>query len=376
MKFGISSTLLLNMLQNGVKLITARQTMPILEYFLLTIEGNKLTVTASDLETTLITTATVESDGPDGSFAVPSKLIIDTLREFSDQPITISVNSDTYEIVITWQTGQISIPGLNGAGYPEITEFEQESTHSVTLPASWLFGVISKTIFAAADNNLRPIMNGIYFDITPQAISFVTTDAQKMVRVIMNGETGTEEPCSFILPKKPALLLKPVLQKESEDVTIRFDSKNIVFDMSECKLICRAIEGKYPNYQAVIPKNNTNKLLVERTSLLNCVKRVSVCANQASNLIKLNISANNVELVAQDIDFSVAANDNIQCSYEGEPLTIGFRGTSLIEMLSNLSSKEVLIELADQTRAALLIPYESDDEQEKEMIMLLVPMIV
>ena len=376
MKFGISSTLLLNMLQNGVKLITARQTMPILEYFLLTIEGNKLTVTASDLETTLITTATVESDGPDGSFAVPSKLIIDTLREFSDQPITISVNSDTYEIVITWQTGQISIPGLNGAGYPEITEFEQESTHSVTLPASWLFGVISKTIFAAADNNLRPIMNGIYFDITPQSISFVTTDAQKMVRVIMNGETGTEEPCSFILPKKPALLLKPVLQKESEDVTIRFDSKNIVFDMSECKLICRAIEGKYPNYQAVIPKNNTNKLLVERTSLLNCVKRVSVCANQASNLIKLNISANNVELVAQDIDFSVAANDNIQCSYEGEPLTIGFRGTSLIEMLSNLSSKEVLIELADQTRAALLIPYESDDEQEKEMIMLLVPMIV
>ncbi len=376
MKFGISSTLLLNMLQNGVKLITARQTMPILEYFLLTIEGNKLTVTASDLETTLITIATVESDGPDGSFAVPSKLIIDTLREFSDQPITISVNSDTYEIVITWQTGQISIPGLNGAGYPEITEFEQESTHSVTLPASWLFGVISKTIFAAADNNLRPIMNGIYFDITPQAISFVTTDAQKMVRVIMNGETGTEEPCSFILPKKPALLLKPVLQKESEDVTIRFDSKNIVFDMSECKLICRAIEGKYPNYQAVIPKNNTNKLLVERTSLLNCVKRVSVCANQASNLIKLNISANNVELVAQDIDFSVAANDNIQCSYEGEPLTIGFRGTSLIEMLSNLSSKEVLIELADQTRAALLIPYESDDEQEKEMIMLLVPMIV
>ncbi len=376
MKFGISSTLLLNMLQNGVKLITARQTMPILEYFLLTIDGDKLTVTASDLETTLITTANIESDGTNGAFAVPSKLIIDTLREFSDQPITITVNDETYEIIISWQTGQISIPGLNGAGYPEISDFEQESTHSINLPASWLFGVISKTIFAAADNNLRPIMNGIYFDISPEAISFVTTDAQKMVRVIMNGQTGAEEPCSFILPKKPALLLKPVLQKESEDVTIRFDAKNIVFEMSDCKLICRAIEGKYPNYQAVIPKNNTNKLLVERAALLNCVKRVSVCSNQSNNLVKLTISADNVELAAQDIDFSVAATDNIQCSYEGEPLTIGFKATSLIEMLSNLSSKDILIELADQTRAALLVPYESDDEQEKEMIMLLVPIMV
>lgn len=376
MKFTTSSFLLLNALQNSVKLITSRQTMPILEYFLFSINDGKLTITTSDLETTLISTIDLDNSDKDGVVAIPSKLIIDSLREFTDQPITIYVDEDTYEVSVMWQTGQISMPGLNGIGYPEIAEFEQDATNEVNIKASWIFGIINKLSFATADNNLRPIMNGIYFDIYPDKVIYVATDAHKMVRAIMMGETGVEAPASFILPKKTGLLLKPIVQKESEDVNIKFDAKNIVITVGNNKLICRQIEGRYPNYQAVIPVNNVNKILIDRSLLLNCVKRVSVCSNQSNNLVKLNISQDKIELIAKDVDFSKAANDTVACSYSGTALEIGFKSISLIEMLSNISSSEVSVELLDSTRAALIVPYESNDPIEKDMVMLLVPIMI
>ena len=310
-----------------------------------------------------------------GVVAGPSKLIIDSLRELSDQPIDFSVDKENYEITIKWQSGKLSIPGLNGAGYPEFSTLNEEERKQIVIPADWLQSGISKTVFATAESDLRPIMNGIYFDITSDSIVFVATDAHKLVKLTMHKEMAIDAPSSFILPKKPAVLLKGILSKEAEDVTIEFDSKNIVFTLTDYKLICRTIEGRYPNYNSVIPTNNINKVLIDRVAFLNGIKRVSVCSNQASNLIKISIDNNVMTLAAQDTDFSVSAEDRLECSYDGQPLTLGFKSTFMVEMLSNISSKDVSVELADATRAGLFIPYESDDECEKEMIMLLMPIM-
>ena len=375
MKFTISSSALLGLLQNTVKVIPPTATMPILDYFLFDLKENVLTVTASDLETTLVSKLNVDGMEVPGVVAVPSKLIIDSLRELSDQPIDFSVDKENYEITIKWQSGKLSIPGLNGAGYPEFSTLNEEERKQIVIPADWLQSGISKTVFATAESDLRPIMNGIYFDITSDSIVFVATDAHKLVKLTMHKEMAIDAPSSFILPKKPAVLLKGILSKEAEDVTIEFDSKNIVFTLTDYKLICRTIEGRYPNYNSVIPTNNINKVLIDRVAFLNGIKRVSVCSNQASNLIKISIDNNVMTLAAQDTDFSVSAEDRLECSYDGQPLTLGFKSTFMVEMLSNISSKDVSVELADATRAGLFIPYESDDECEKEMIMLLMPIM-
>ena len=375
MKFTISSSALLGLLQNTAKVIPPKATMPILDYFLFDLKENVLTVTASDLETTLVSKLNVDGMEVPGVVAVPSKLIIDSLRELSDQPIDFSVDKENYEITIKWQSGKLSIPGLNGAGYPEFSTLNEEERKQIVIPADWLQSGISKTVFATAESDLRPIMNGIYFDITSDSIVFVATDAHKLVKLTMHKEMAIDAPSSFILPKKPAVLLKGILSKEAEDVTIEFDSKNIVFTLTDYKLICRTIEGRYPNYNSVIPTNNINKVLIDRVAFLNGIKRVSVCSNQASNLIKISIDNNVMTLAAQDTDFSVSAEDRLECSYDGQPLTLGFKSTFMVEMLSNISSKDVSVELADATRAGLFIPYESDDECEKEMIMLLMPIM-
>ena len=375
MKFTISSSALLGLLQNTGKVIPPKATMPILDYFLFDLKENVLTVTASDLETTLVSKLNVDGMEVPGVVAVPSKLIIDSLRELSDQPIDFSVDKENYEITIKWQSGKLSIPGLNGAGYPEFSTLNEEERKQIVIPADWLQSGISKTVFATAESDLRPIMNGIYFDITSDSIVFVATDAHKLVKLTMHKEMAIDAPSSFILPKKPAVLLKGILSKEAEDVTIEFDSKNIVFTLTDYKLICRTIEGRYPNYNSVIPTNNINKVLIDRVAFLNGIKRVYVCSNQASNLIKISIDNNVMTLAAQDTDFSVSAEDRLECSYDGQPLTLGFKSTFMVEMLSNISSKDVSVELADATRAGLFIPYESDDECEKEMIMLLMPIM-
>ena len=232
---------------------------------------------------------------------------------------------------------------------------------------------INKTIFATADDELRPVMNGVYINLEPQSVTFVATDAHKLVKYA--SETAAEATASFILPKKPANLLRGLLPKEDGEITVEFDDKNVLFRLKNQVLICRLIEGNYPNYNAVIPANNPNKVFVDRLELLNAIRRVAVCSNQSTNLIKLDISKGTINLTAQDLDFSVSAQESLPCDYEGEDIVIGFKSTFLIEILSNIETSTVLVELADSTRAGVFKPV-YDQQPSNDTLMLLMPMMI
>ncbi|MFI3267731.1 MAG: DNA polymerase III subunit beta [Rikenellaceae bacterium] len=374
MRFTISSNALYSVLQNNLKVVPTKATMPILDYFLFVLNNGVLTIISSDLETTLTSKINVLSEEIPGAIAVPSKRMIDSLRELSDQPITFEVLENNV-IKILWTTGKLILPGVTSAGFPVIEGIE-DFTQSFNLSANWLSAAINKTLFAASDNELRPIMNGVHFDLTPENATFVATDAHKLVRLTKDSPNSEiTERCSFNLPKKPANLLKNLLAKQTSDINITFNNKNIVFKLEDYELICRTIEGRYPNYNSVIPQNNTNKVLVDRTLLLNSLKRVSVCSNVVSNLIKFTISDNNIGLVAQDTDFSVSAEDSLECDYNGDSLSLGFKAPYVIEMLQNMSTEMVSLEFADATRAGLIVPFDPKDELEQNLLMLLMPIM-
>lgn len=372
MKFTVSSSALQSLLATTGKVISNKSSLPILEYFLMDLKDGELRVTTSDLETTLVGSITVENVEKEGTIAAPAKLMLDSLKEFPEMPLVIDVNDTTWEIQITWSSGHLSIPGASAVSYPAIQSLGAESKN-LTLDVDMLVGGINKTIFATADDELRPVMNGVYFDFTPESLTFVATDAHKLVKFA--AENTTDFTAAFILPKKPANLLKALLLKEEDAVEVTFDAKNVSFQLKNYKLVCRLIEGNYPNYNAVIPAANPNKVLVDRVELLNGIKRVAVCSNPTTNLIRMDIANNKVNLTAQDIDFSVSANETISCSYDGTPVTIGFKSTFLVEILSNIETPTVIVELADSTRAGVFKPV-YDDKQSSESLMLLMPMMI
>ena len=372
MKFTVSSSALLSLLATTGKVISNKSSLPILEYFLMELKDGQLTVTTSDLETTLIGSISVENIEREGVIAAPGKLMLDSLKEFPEMPLVIEVNDTTWEIQITWASGHLSIPGASAVSYPAVQTLGNERK-SITLDVDLLVSGINKTIFATADDELRPVMNGVYFDFTNTALTFVATDAHKLVKYAAE-HTG-DFAAAFILPKKPANLLKNLLLKEEEPVEVQFDAKNATFQLKNFKLVCRLIEGNYPNYNAVIPASNPNRVLIDRVEFVNGIKRVAVCSNPTTNLIRMDIANNKVNLTAQDIDFSVSANETISCSYEGQPVTIGFKSTFLVEILSNIETPTVVIELADSTRAGVFKPV-YDDKQSSETLMLLMPMMI
>ena len=372
MKFTVSSSALLSLLATTGKVISNKSSLPILEYFLMELKDGQLTVTTSDLETTLIGSIMVENVEREGVIAAPGKLMLDSLKEFPEMPLVIEVNDTTWEIQITWASGHLSIPGASAVSYPAVQTLGNEQKN-ITLDADLLVSGINKTIFATADDELRPVMNGIYFDFSTEALTFVATDAHKLVKY--NAENSSDITSSFILPKKPANLLKALLAKEEEPVNVAFDAKNVTFELKSFKLVCRLIEGKYPNYNAVIPTANPNKVLIDRVEFVNGIKRVAVCSNPSTNLIRMDIANNKVNLTAQDIDFSVSANETISCSYDGQPVTIGFKSTFLVEILSNIDTPTVVVELADSTRAGVFKPV-YDDQPSSETLMLLMPMMI
>ena len=373
MKFSVSSSALLSLLATTGKVISNKNTLPILDYFLMELNGNELKVTTSDLETTLIGSITVDSVESEGTIAAPAKLMLDSLKEFSELPLTIDVNDKNWEIRINWKSGSLSIPGASAVSYPAVPQLSAEKKE-LKLNVDTLVNGINKTIFATADDELRPVMNGIYFNLTSESFTFVGTDAHKLVKYEAEAENG-EVNASFILPKKPANLLKSVLLKEDDAIEVSFDSKNALFKLKSHTLVCRLIEGNYPNYNAVIPANNPNKVLVDRIELVNGIKRVAVCSNPTTNLIRMDIGDNKINLTAQDIDFSVSANETISCSYDGEEITIGFKSTFLVEILSNMDTPTVVVELADSTRAGVFKPV-YDDKQTSATLMLLMPMMI
>lgn len=377
MKFVASSTELLSHLQAISRVINNKNSLPILDNFLLDIEGNTLKMTASDIETTLITSMTIENLEGNGKVAVVSRLLLDTLREFADQPLTFTINDSNLSMVITSSNGSYNFIGQNGDEYPRLPQL-QDDARTLVLPVENLTSGITKTLFCTADDELRPVMNGVFFDIEKENITFVATDAHKLVRLktgltsISLGES--EEKASFILPKKPATMLKNILPKESGTVEVKFDNKNAYFELTNYTMVCRQVEGRFPNYNGVIPKQNLYKITIDRISILNALKRVSIFSNQGSNLIKLDFNSNQINISAQDIDFSISAEETISCQFEGDPIKIGFKSAFLIEILNNIASTEVVMEITEPSRAGLILPMEN--VQGEDLLMLLMPMLL
>ncbi len=372
MKFSVSSSALQSLLSSTGKVISSKNTLPILDYFLMEISGETLKVTTSDLETTLIGSIEIDNQGEDGSVAAPAKLLLDTLKEFAEMPLLAEINTNDWEIKLSWKSGSLSIPGADPVSYPQLHTLGAES-HEIELDATLLSNGINKTIYATADDELRPAMNGVYINFEPELITFVATDAHKLVKY--SAQIAIPFSSSFILPKRPASLLKNLLLKEAEPVKVAFDSKSAIITLSSYTMVCRLIEGNYPNYNAVIPTNNPNKVLVDRVELLNSIKRVAVCSNPTTNLIRLEIVEDCINLTAQDIDFSVSANESVCCSYDGQAMSIGFKSTFLVEILSNTETPTVVIELADSTRAGVFKPV-YDEPRDNETLMLLMPMMI
>jgi DNA polymerase III subunit beta len=374
MKFVVSSTKLLNHLTAISKVVSSKSTMPILDNFLFRIENGELAITASDLESTLITHIELDNIEGEGVVAVPARLLTDTLKEFPEQPLTFQIDTESSGIEIFSDNGKFTITGQNGEDFPVLPQLEQEAASSIEVGHDVLLNGIEKSLFATADDELRPVMNGIFVELTNDYISFVASDAHKLVRY-RRMDAQAEIESSFILPKKPASLLKGLLPREEADVTLEFDDKNAFFTLDHYKLICRLVEGNYPSYNSVIPTNNTNVMSIDRLAFYNTIRRVSVFSNQASNLIKLNLEGNKVVVSAQDIDFSISAVERLNCHYEGEAMEIGFKATFLLEILSNISSTDIKVELSDPTRAGLILPEENENEEE-DVLMLLMPMMI
>lgn len=372
MKFNVSSSKLFAQLQAVSRVIASKNSLAILEDVLFDLNGSTLTLTASDGETTIRTSLDVENAEGAGKVASGARLLLETLKEFSEQPLTFSIDEQNFAVNMVSTNGTYSFVGVNGNEYPEMPATE-EDTHSVTMSSKMLLDAINKTIFCTADDELRPVMNGIFFDIATDKITMVATDAHRLVRYT-NTSVSAAEPISFILPKKPATLLKNILGKDDNEVVITFGQKNAKFEFGQTIVVCRQIEGRFPNYNAVIPQNNQNVVVVDRQTLINACKRVAVFANTGTSLLKLALSENQIKISAQDIDFSTSAEETIACEYNEMPMSIGFKAPFLIEILNAISSTDVKLQLADPARAGLILPTENEENQ--DLLLLLMPMLL
>jgi DNA polymerase-3 subunit beta len=374
MKFVVSSSDLLNHLQSISRVISSKNTLPILDNFLFNLDQKQLEITASDLESTFVTRMTLENASDSGSIAIPAKILLDTLKEFPDQPLTFDISLDNLSVVIISANGQFNIVGQNGIDFPQIPSVKTDKKTSLRLNYEVLLRGINKTLFATADDELRPVMNGIFIELTDNSLTFVASDAHKLVRY-RRDDIKPKTNASFILPKKPASLLKNILPKETNDILVEFDDKNAIFSLTDYTLVCRLVEGAYPSYSAVIRTDSPNTLTIGRLDLYNSLRRVSVFANQASSLVKLTIAGNEITVSAQDLDFSISAYERLNCQYEGEDLEIGFKSPFLIEILGSLSVSDVIFKLSDPSRAGIIVPAETEVEGE-DILMLLMPMMI
>lgn len=372
MKFIVSSTALFSHLQAISRVINSKNSLPILDCFLMELQDGTLSMTASDSETTLCTSVETNEYEGDGRFAVSSKTLLEALKEIPEQPLTFNINPGNLEITVNYQNGQYSMMGQNADEYPQAQNLGANAV-SVTMGADILNTGVNRTFFATADDELRPVMNGIYFDITTEDITLVASDGHKLVRYKTYAVRG-EEKAAFILPKKPANLLKSLLPKEQGDVQIGFDDRNATFTLENYRMVCRLIEGRYPNYNSVIPQNNPHKAIIDRATFISALRRVSVFSSQSSSLIKLSLSDNLMKISAQDIDFSTSAEETVICQYDGNAMSIGFKSSFLIDILNNMSSQNVVVELADPSRAGVIIPEEQ--EENEDLLMLLMPMML
>lgn len=372
MRFNVSSTTLCNRLQTLSRVLASKNSLQILDCILFELQDGMLHLTASDSETTLVTHLEVQEADANGRFAIKAATIINSLKEISEQPITIDVNNETHEILVSYQNGRCNFVGQNGDEYPATQPISEEA-QQIAIATDVLQNGISRALFATADDELRPVMNGIYFDMAPDSLTFVASDGHKLVRN-RSLSAHSEQPTAFILPKKPAKTLKDILGREVGEAIIKFDDRNAQIELENFTLSCRLIEGRYPNYASVIPNDNPFHVTIDRAALIGALRRVLVFASTSTSLVKLHIDQGNMTVSAQDIDFSTSAEEHIFCDYSGTPMSIGFKGTFLIDILNSIASDEVMLELADPSRAGVIVP--AQQEENEDLLMLLMPMML
>lgn len=373
MQFTLSSGTLNARLQTLARVINSKNTISILDCFLFKVANNILTVTASDNENVMQSTIELDRCDGDGCFALSNRTILNAVKELPEQPLNFNVNEDDMSVEIDYQNGTFNITALPAEDYPLAQEMQGELT-TVTLDSSILAENISRSLFATAQDEIRPVMGGIYFDLNADDLTIVATDGHKLVRNKILSVAENEEPSSFILPQKPAQLLKGVLAKNVGEIVIKFDKRSAEIRYADGMLRCRLIEGRYPNYNSVIPANNTNCVTIDRKSLIGALKRVLPFASESSQLVRFHIEKSLLRLTAEDIDFATSAKENIACDYNGVTMDIGFKGSAIYEILNSLASDEVTIQLADPSRAGVIVPVEQPENQ--DILMLIMPMLL
>lgn len=369
MKFIVSTGVLLKELQQLSGVISSNTVLPILEDFLFEIKEGRMTIFSTDLETSMSTVVDVEAK-EEGRIAIPAKILIETLKTLPEQPITFSFDEENYAIEITSESGKYKLVGENPEDFPKIPV--KEDVQSVNMPTEVLSRAVANTLFAVSNDELRPAMTGVLFQIGADGLTFVSTDAHKLVRYRRKEVTG--ESANFIVPKKALALLKSTLPGDDTPVEVAYNSSNAFFEFGDLRLICRLVDAKYPDYNAVIPADNTNILVIGRRELQNTLRRISIFSNKTTHQVVLNLNGSELKISAQDLDFSNEANERLACSYEGPDLEIGFNARFLIEMLGVLETEEIRMELSTPTRAGTIFPTSGDENE--ELLMLVMPVML
>ncbi len=373
MRFTVSSSALSSKLNMLAKVIGSKNSLPILDCFLFQVANGEMSITASDSDNVIKSTLALTDHDGEGEFCVPNRVILDALKELPEQPLHFDVDAagEAVAIKIVYQNGLYNFTGQSAEEYPR-TQSMNDACTTVSLPTEMLINNISRSLFATANDELRPVMNGIYFDLTADALAIVASDGHKLVRS-KNFTIKNESPSAFNLPKKPASLLKNILSKDGDDAIIKFDDRSAEIQFTDGVMRCRLIDGRYPNYNSVIP-NNPNEVTVDRRGLQSALRRVLPFASESSQLIRFHIESGRFEVSSEDIDFSTSAKEQLSCEYNGSPISIGFKGSSLMEILSNLTSDNIIIQLADPSRAGIIVPAEQPENE--DILMLIMPMLL
>ena len=373
MRFTVSSSALSSKLNMLAKVIGSKNSLPILDCFLFQVANGEMSITASDSDNVIKSTLALTDHDGEGEFCVPNRVILDALKELPEQPLHFDVDAagEAVAIKIVYQNGLYNFTGQSAEEYPR-TQSMNDACTTVSLPTEMLINNISRSLFATANDELRPVMNGIYFDLTADALAIVASDGHKLVRS-KNFTIKSESPSAFNLPKKPASLLKNILSKDGDDAIIKFDDRSAEIQFTDGVMRCRLIDGRYPNYNSVIP-NNPNEVTVDRRGLQSALRRVLPFASESSQLIRFHIESGRFEVSSEDIDFSTSAKEQLSCEYNGSPSSIGFKGSSLMEILSNLTSDNIIIQLADPSRAGIIVPAEQPENE--DILMLIMPMLL
>jgi DNA polymerase III subunit beta len=372
MKFVVSSVNLLKQLQAISGVLQSSTPLPILENFLFELSPGLLKASASDLETTMSTSMDVDCKET-GKVAIPAKILLETLKTFSDQPLTFKANTENSQIEIISNAGKYKLTCLNGEEFPKLPVIEKPNT--IEMPSDVLAEAINRTLFATGNDELRPVMTGVYCQFGKEGSIFVATDAHRLVRY-RRTDIRSEKETSFILPKKPMGLLKANLPNTNTQVKIDYNEANAFFSFDQVKLICRLIDGRYPNYEAVIPLDNPNRMTIDRMSFLNAIRRVSIFSNKTTHQVKFRIAGSQVDISAEDVDFGNDANERIACNYDGKDMEIAFNARFIADMLSNLDSEHIVMELSLPNRAGLLSPPKDESDPNADLLMLVMPVMI